>query len=330
MSYAARASKTVLVTGIGGNVGQGILRNIAALNLDIRIVGTDIATFTAGNHLCHATYQVPYAVDASYIPRINDIIIKEKVDLILPSTDYEVYILSKNQDIVKAFVLASDADIAEMYLDKYKSYIHHAQLGIPFAKSWLPIDYDNSEKEIIAKPREGRGSRGILINPENPQLLGDDYLIQPLLKGKEITTAVYVNRNGNFHGMITMERELTNGTTSKCQVVFDYDAQLKKMIDTMIAHGGLKGSFNIQSIVTETGDIVPFEVNCRISGTNSIRHNLGFQDVKYAIQEYLYHQNPDAVAVKKGFAVRILMDVIYPEGEEVMAGHNALSEHIVY
>lgn len=41
-------AKAVLVTGIGGNVGQGILRNIQSLNLPIRIVGVDIAAFTQG------------------------------------------------------------------------------------------------------------------------------------------------------------------------------------------------------------------------------------------------------------------------------------------
>jgi carbamoyl-phosphate synthase large subunit len=322
-------SKTVLVTGIGGNVGQGILRNIMSLNYPIKLIGTDIADFSAGNHLCQKVYKVPYASTPQYIPLIKDILLKEKVDLVLPSTDYEVFYLSQNSADLSAFILASDADISKIYLDKYATFCHHFNEGIPFAKSWLPKDYDNSEKNIIAKPREGRGSRGLLINPKNPNTLGDDYMIQPLIKGKEITTAVYLNKEGQFHGMITLERELSNGATSKCHVVFDYDKELKIIIDKMLALGGLKGSFNIQSIVSNSGNIVPFEVNCRISGTNSIRHNLGFQDVKYAIQEYLYNQKPDVVQVKKGTAIRILMDVIYPDAENELE-LNAFSKHTIY
>jgi carbamoyl-phosphate synthase large subunit len=322
-------SKTVLVTGIGGNVGQGILRNIQSLNYPIRLIGTDIADFSAGNHLCHKVYKVPYANTLPYIPTIKGILEEEKVDLVLPSTDYEVYFLSLHKNDLDSFILASGASIAKIYLDKYASYLHHARLDIPFAKSWLPKDYDNSESNIIAKPREGRGSRGILINPKNPKKLDFDYIIQPLLRGKEITTAVYLNKEGQFHGMITLERELSNGATSKCHVVFDYDKELKTIVDKMIAFGGLEGSFNIQSIVSNYGVIVPFEINCRISGTNSIRHNLGFQDVKYALQEYLYHQKPDAVAVKKGTAIRILMDVIYPNAD-VESTLNAFSEHTIY
>jgi carbamoyl-phosphate synthase large subunit len=137
-------------------------------------------------------------------------------------------------------------------------------------------------------------------------------MIQPLSKGNEITTAVYVTRENKLHGVFTMERKLTNGTTTESRVLFEYDDRLKEIAQKMIDLGGLKGSFNIQSIVTEENDIVPFEINCRISGTNSIRHNLGFQDVKYAIQEYLYGEEPDAANPMEGISTRILMDVVYP------------------
>ncbi|SHM19336.1 ATP-grasp domain-containing protein [Flavobacterium chilense] len=303
--------KTVLVTGIGGNVGQGILRNIKSLNLNIRLIGVDVSSFTPGNHLCDKTYVVPYYYDESYISIISKIIDSENVALVLPSTDYEVYHLSMNRDKLNACVVASDVITAKTYLDKYETYLYLSKHNIPFSKSWLVGEYDFSEKDIIAKPREGRGSRGILINPENPNNLPDGYMIQPLSKGKEITTAVYVNKNQKLHGLFTMERKLTNGTTTESKVIFKHDDRLRKIAQSMIDLGGLKGSFNIQSIVTEQNEIIPFEVNCRISGTNSIRHNLGFQDVKYAIQEYLFDKEPDTPKPIEGIATRILMDVIY-------------------
>ena len=174
------------------------------------------------------------------------------------------------------------------------------------------MDYNRLEKDIIAKPREGRGSRGIIINPEKPNELIEGYMIQPLSKGNEITTAVYVTKENKLHGVFTMERKLTNGTTTESRVLFQYNDRLEEIAQKMIDLGGLKGSFNIQSIVTEENEIVPFEINCRISGTNSIRHNLGFQDVKYAIQEYLLGEEPDAANPIEGISTRILMDVVYP------------------
>ena len=98
----------------------------------------------------------------------------------------------------------------------------------------------------------------------------------------------------------------------------------------MIDLGGLKGSFNLQSIVTENNEIVPFEVNCRISGTNSIRHNLGFQDVKYTVQEYLFNQNPDEAKPINGIATRILMDIVYPQATDESQLNNKTSKHFLY
>lgn len=305
-------TKTVLVTGIGGNVGQGVLRNISSLNHTIRLIGIDIASFTAGNYLCDKTFKVPYSYNDNYIPAISKIIDNEKVDIIIPTTDYEMYYLSNSSDILNATIVASEAKTAKTYLDKYSTYLYLSKNNIPFSKSWLAGEYDFSEKDIIAKPREGRGSRGIIINPEKPNELPKGYMIQPLIKGNEITTAVYVTKENKLHGVFTMERKLTNGATTESRVLFQYNDRLEEIAQKMIDLGGLKGSFNIQSIVTEDNEIVPFEINCRISGTNSIRHNLGFQDVKYAIQEYLLDEEPDAAKPIEGISTRILMDVIYP------------------
>ncbi len=323
-------TKTVLVTGIGGNVGQGVLRNISSLKKNIRIVGIDIASFTAGNHLCDITYKVPYAYDSLYITTIQAIVKKEKVDLIIPTTDYEVYYLSMNRSNIGTSIAASEVETAKKYLDKYLTYLHHHENNIPFAKSWLPKDYDGSCDEIILKPREGRGSRGVEKNPNNPKNYSDEFMIQPLHKGKEITTAFYIKKNGGFHGMFTMERELSNGATSKSIVTKKYDSEIMHIVEKMIAAGGLAGSINLQSIVDENEQIIPFEVNCRISGTNSIRHNLGFQDVKYTVQEYLYNEEPDEVKTMNGIAVRLLYDVIYPGATNETELNNNSSSFIVY
>jgi carbamoyl-phosphate synthase large subunit len=238
--------------------------------------------------------------------------------------------LSKFAQELKTCVVASSAHTAQIYLDKYASYKYLSRNKIPFAKSWLAGEYDCSEQEIIAKPREGRGSRGLIINPENPNNLPTDYIIQPLYKGKEITTAIYVNKVGQLHGLFTMERILTNGTTTEAKVIFQYDAELKVIAEKMIALGGLVGSFNIQSIVSSEGQIMPFEINCRISGTNSIRHNLGFQDVKYAIQEYLLNESPDEPKPIQGIATRILMDVIYPNTSSFENINAHITPHLLY
>ncbi|MES2762437.1 MAG: ATP-grasp domain-containing protein [Bacteroidota bacterium] len=309
-------AKTVLVTGIGGNVGQGILRNISSLNYPIRLVGTNTIEFTAGNHLVDAFYKTPFAYDTDFLKIVIDIISKEKVDLVIPSTDYESYYLALNSDKLPCKLATSSSNATGIYLDKFLTWQFHHKHNISFAESILPSAYQQSFSKAIAKPRKGRGSRGLIKNVKDVSGLSDEeYMVQEQIDGNEITTAVYNSYlTGEVIGLITMERTLDNGATNYCRVITTYDDELLKMAKLMTEKLNLKGAYNIQSIVNNNNEIVPFEINCRISGTNSIRSNFGFKDVKYTIDELLYNIKPENPVIIKGEAHRILLDVIYSEG----------------
>ncbi len=323
--------KRIVVTGIGGNVGQGIIRNIRATNYSIKIVGVNVDAFSAGNHLCDVFYKVPYAYSEDYIQIIKNIVEKEHIDLIIPATDFEVYYLSKFQDKIPCEIVVSSIETASNYLDKYNTFLHFSKHEIPFATSFLPSQYNNEFKEIILKPRKGRGSRGIQINPKEFKSFSDEeYMIQELHKGVEITTAFYVNKSNKLHGFITFERILENGTTTHCKVTTAFDIKLKLMIRQLISVSNIKGSANLQAIVTKFGEIVPFEINCRISGTNSIRSNFGFKDVEYTLQEWLYNESPSSPIIRNGIATRILMDVIYSEAKDFPEAKDNSAKHHIY
>ncbi|MCX5848781.1 MAG: ATP-grasp domain-containing protein [Deltaproteobacteria bacterium] len=304
--------KTILVTGIGGNVGQGILRNTIAHRKSIRIVGVNVETVTAGTHLCDVVYQVPFAYDKKYIPEIRRICKEERVDCIIPSTDYETVYLSKNRRSLPT-IATSSYDVNLTFLDKYRTWQKFTAHGIPFAETALPSEYKGVFNSDIIKPREGRGSRGIVYEPKNIKKYPDSFVVQKLYKGIELPTAFYVTKSGELHSMITFSRELLGGMTVKCTVDHTYDKQLLIIIRQMMKHFTIRGSCNIQSIATIDGRVIPFEINGRISGTNSIRSQFGFTDVAWTIDEYLYNKKPKPARLAFGSAVRIQLDVIYPD-----------------
>jgi len=307
------ATKNILVTGIGGNVGQGIIRNIQSLKLDVKITGTNVLEFTAGNYLCDYFHKVPYAFHDGFIDEMIKICNQQNIDLIIPSTDFEVNFLAEHRDKFSCPIAASHHEATQIYLDKFETWVHHNKYNIPFANSVLPSKYRNEFENIILKPKKGRGSRGLHLNPTNVASFADDeYMVQELHKGDEITTAFYITKQRQLHGLITMSRTLENGATNTCKVIFEHDKKITEIIEKMIAVTPIYGAANLQSIVTADGSIIPFEVNCRISGTNSIRSNFGFKDVEYTLQEYLYGVEPSKPIVTSGVAVRVLLDVIYP------------------
>ena len=321
-------NKTVLVTGIGGNVGQGILRNIRQYNSEIRIIGTNVTALSAGTHLCNMTYVAPYAYDKDYIPIMSEICNKEGVDLIIPSTDYESMYLS-NSSTALPMLATSDYETNRLFTDKWLTFLHFSEYNIPFAHSIKPSEYNGEWVDFIVKPREGRGSRGIHINPQHISSFGDEYVVQEKLNGVELTSAFYVTKQGRMHGQITFERSLENGATNICMVTTKYDSEIEKIGKKICAATPVRGAFNMQCIATSKG-IIPFEINGRISGTNSIRGNFGFKDVEYILDEYLFGREPQPPEIKKGAAVRVLMDVIYSDVTDLAEIKNMTNKHYIF
>ncbi len=319
--------QAILVTGVGGNVGQGVLRILRTLDLPFRLVGTNTSLPCGGTHLCDALHKTPFATAPEFLEFMRDLCQRERVALILPCTDYEAYYLADAPGLPPA--VTSPPATQRAFLDKLETWQLCVAAGVPFARSFLPSAYPGGFPATLVKPREGRGSRGIHVDPADPRGFDDSFVVQERIIGPEITVAFYVTRAGRTHGFIALERELGAGATMLCTVTHAWDAVLAPLIATFVAAFGVRGSCNIQAIVRANGEIVPFEVNGRISGTASIRHRLGFRDVEYAVREHLLHQPLPPVAIQDGTAVRLLMDVIYP-GKRPDEVRDASTPHEVF
>jgi carbamoyl-phosphate synthase large subunit len=308
------AAPSVLVTGIGGNVGQGVLRVLRSLPQPLRLVGTNVVRLSGGNHLCDAVHEVPWAWNDGYVDALVAVCREEEVQLVIPTTDHETVALARER-LRLPTVAASPLESCEVFIDKLQTARRFEAAGIPFAASVLPSAYEGQFGACVVKPRCGRGSRGVVIDHPDPASLGDEFLVQERLVGLELTTALYVTRTGELHGHVSMVRELRDGATMACTVTADHDAAVHRIVELMCRTFEIRGSCNVQSVVDDDGRVVPFEVNCRISGTSSIRHHFGFRDVEYTVAEYLDGHEPAPVTRGRGSAVRLLMDVIYPDLE---------------
>jgi len=310
MTAAARPA--VLVTGVGGNVGQGVLRAITSLRDEIRLVGTNTVAVTGGNHLCDRVHLVPPAEDARYLERLRAICDEERVGLIIPATDHETVVLADAEDLPTVAVGAAGG--ARACFDKWETAQLFQERGVPFARSMLPSSsgVGPAFERWVVKPRTGRGSRDVHLDAPDPRAFSDDFVVQERAFGREVTVAAYVRRSGSLHGFVALERTLEQGTTVACSVVTDLDHKLGPLVLGVVEALGARGSCNVQVIATDDGDVVPFEVNYRLSGTTSIRHRLGFPDAVWTVEEWLLGRTPSAPSVQRGCAVRLWMDVVYP------------------
>ena len=70
----------------------------------------------------------------------------------------------------------------------------------------------------------------------------------------------------------------------------------------------IEGTLNVQLIMTEDGP-VPFEFNCRFSGTTAIRAYYGFNEPVMYLKHYCLGEKLPAADIRKGVAFRYAEEV---------------------
>ena len=83
---------TIAITGVGGGVGQSILKSLD--NSGYNIVALDGEALAAGLYTAPKSYIIPYSGKPDFIPALLQICEKEKVSLLFPGLDAELMPLS--------------------------------------------------------------------------------------------------------------------------------------------------------------------------------------------------------------------------------------------
>ncbi|MCK4496837.1 MAG: hypothetical protein KAU24_01480, partial [Candidatus Aenigmarchaeota archaeon] len=156
----------VLVTGVGGPAGTNVVNHSPS---DIEIVTCDAESgakkkLDAIGKSGLKFYQVPYARDEKrFMEAINDILSKERIDLIIPTVDEELLVFSRNRERFDVDVVVSPFETVNVCNDKYLFYERFREYG--FSPRYVVTDSREdlkifSKGKIFMKPRIGRGSRG--------------------------------------------------------------------------------------------------------------------------------------------------------------------------
>jgi len=167
----------ILITSVGGEFSPKLILSIKDdAQITTEIIGIDVKADAIGKNFCDYFYKVPQANKKNYIKKINSICKKHKVDLILPTSDEEAYILSKNRKLVeknKIKLACTDFKTIKIFNDKINTYKKLKKFG--FAKVNYKIVnkkinlYKEINKmfsnynEIILKPSNSRGGRNVFI-----------------------------------------------------------------------------------------------------------------------------------------------------------------------
>lgn len=283
--------RTILITGIAGDIGQAVAKIVRELLPDVTLIGSDLHNRHAGSHFVDKIIQAPTATAESYLSWLESVVVENLVDLTIPLSESELIRIDKrelSQASQVKFLMPSSLAI-RVGIDKLQTarYLESIGCPVPWTKSAKDSIHD-AFYPCIFKPRFGAGSKGVFLcdGPEDVlQMLRryPDAVLQELLlpADQEITCGVYRAKDGRI-AVVQMLRQLAGDVTGWVEVV-DYPEVLKQC--TLIAESlFLQGSINIQLRMTDIGPRI-FEINPRFSSTVLIRHLLGFQDVVWSLRE---------------------------------------------
>jgi carbamoyl-phosphate synthase large subunit len=281
--------KTILITGIGGDIAQGVATIIRESRSDIELVGVDVHAQHGGHLFVDEFARVPGAGGQGYLEAIKAVVDKYSVDWVIPMSEPELRASLPFEELAPGVKwITAGERVVRTGLDKLETNRALAGLGVPVP--WcLPV---NEGRPIaypcILKNRSGSGSRAVFTVTDDEEF---DYLakrhpqsiIQELLEPaeREVTCAVYRRRDGEVVSLL-MLRRLTGGFTGWAKVI--QDEETSRMCEVIAQGLDLRGSMNIQLRLTAQGPRV-FEINPRFSSTVLMRHRLGFSDVLWAIDE---------------------------------------------
>jgi carbamoyl-phosphate synthase large subunit len=281
--------KTILITGIGGDIAQSIATILVESRPEIRLIGTDISTRHAGYLLVDEVFIMPMATSEMYLDSIRALIKEQFVDIVIPTNEQELSVFGPLIDeLGKDRCITAGVKVLNIGLDKIKTNKFIASLGIPVP--WTVSAEENKPFKFpcIFKARSGSGSKNIfnVDSQDEGDFLARKYphsIFQELLEpvNQEVTCAVYRAKDGRV-SVLQLLRKLTEGTTSWAKVIDNKEVleMCRKIAKGIV----LQGSMNIQLILTDSGPRI-FEINPRFSSTVLMRHKLGFCDFLWSLDE---------------------------------------------
>ncbi|MCP5105638.1 MAG: ATP-grasp domain-containing protein [bacterium] len=285
----------ILVTAVGGDLSQSVVKCLRDSGYKPYIVGCDMNLYASGRAAGDEFLVAPPVKDTkTYIDFLLDTIKRKKINYVFPLSDVEILFLNSRRELFersRAVLVMNEPQIIDTFMDKYRTVEFFKANGIAFPETYLPEEYEGQLGfPLILKRRQGSGSQKLFKVTDaeelefylkrNSGMILQEYLPQKDGEENEYTAALF--SDGETLHTITFKRTLAPGGFSQQArlvsggIAAQFPVQLGEVLD-------FKGSLNVQFRLTDRG-CVPFEINPRFSSTVYFRHVFRFRDVVWSLK----------------------------------------------
>lgn len=295
----------VLFTGAGRRVElmQAFRQASLRLGINLKIYGADMAGSAPALAYCDYSRKICAMRDKDYIPQLIEICKKDKIDLMIPTIDTDLIVLSENKDQFEQIgtrVLISDPDKILLCRDKNNTYDLFASCGLMAPKPINDYRKYSGPYPCFIKPKDGSSSiNAFKVEREDEiapyaEKIGD-YIIQPFIEGREYTIDIFCDFDGNPIYIVPRERiAVRSGEVLKTRI--ELDERMIKEAKQLIKNLNPCGPITVQLIrQKETGDDFYIEINPRYGGGAPLSMKAGADSAEAVMRlmmgEVLTYQN---------------------------------------
>jgi len=187
--------KKILVTGAGGPAGVNFLKSLSIVQEKMDLYGTDINMYHKqfAKPWTQEMFLVPRATSEDYIPKINELVEKYKINFIHPQPDIEVAIISENREKLHAMTFLPQKSTIRTLQDKFESASIWKDKSFPSVRAIelrpdkLQKDIERALSELGPKIwiRAKKGAGGTGSTPVENVQTGESWINYWLSRGKE-------------------------------------------------------------------------------------------------------------------------------------------------
>lgn len=296
----------ILVTGCGGDIGQGICKILKNYKLVKRIVGCDIHENHPGKFLVDEFQLIPLCNSENYFPEMQKIVEDSSIDIIIPTSEPELRFFLKtkiSKNIFERPIIMANKKALEIGFDKLKTAQFLKDAELPFPETVIIGDINKVKFPAVLKSRDGSGSKQVVIlnneddfhyyKTKHPEFIVQEYIGNDKV---EYTCGLFRSKMGICRNVI-FNRTLAGGFSNFG--IVEQNNDISQLINKIGDKLELEGAINIQLRLTQKGPVV-FEINPRFSSTVLFRDLLGFKDLIWSIEDTIGVEVSHYNSIEKG------------------------------
>ena len=284
-----RKKINIAVTGLNAidspGPGVPVIRAIKeSKRFDVRIIGLSYETLEPGiymHDLVDKTYQIPFPSSgkASLLTRLKYINSIEKIDLLIPNFDAELYnFITLADQLENEMNIRTFLPTIEQFEERHKSNLSEFgekhKIKVPVSKMIFSTSEIFKLKEEFSYPLVVKGKfydASIAYTPEQAANYfnkisakwGLPIIIQEMVYGQEVNVTALGDGKGNVIGAVPMRKLYITDKGKAWSGISIDDKNLLNMTKKLFKSTKWKGGMELEIIKTAEGDYYLLEINPR-------------------------------------------------------------------